>query len=89
LPQTAVSSNPYGDSVFIVHKPEGEGPATVAKRFVTTGEVRGDQVAITKGLKPGVTVVTSGQLKLQEGAAIKVNNEVQPADDPSPTPANR
>jgi membrane fusion protein (multidrug efflux system) len=89
LPQTAVTTNPYGESVFIVQEPDGEGPATVTKRFVTTGDRRGDQVAVTEGVKPGETVVTSGQLKLREGARIKVNNEVQPASDPAPTPENR
>lgn len=89
LPQTAVVSNPYGDSIFVVQDSEGEGPPTVAKRFVRTGARRGDQVAITEGVEPGQTVVTSGQLKLQDGAAIRVNNEVTPDNDPSPTPPNR
>jgi len=89
LPQTAVTTNPYGESVFVVQAAEGDKPATVSKRFVTTGERRGDQVAISEGVKPGETVVTSGQLKLREGSRIKVNNEVQPANDPAPTPENR
>jgi membrane fusion protein (multidrug efflux system) len=89
LPKTAVTSNPYGQSVFVVQEGEGDGPATVSKRFVTTGDSRGSQVAITEGIQPGDTVVTSGQLKLREGARIEVNNEVQPASDPSPTPQNR
>lgn len=89
LPKTAVTSNPYGQSVFVVQEAEGDGPATVTKRFVTTGDSRGSQVAIREGIKPGDTVVTSGQLKLREGARIQVNNEVQPDSDPSPTPENR
>jgi len=89
LPQTAVTTNPYGESVFIVQAPEGDGPPTVTKRFVTTGDRRGDQVAISEGVEPGETVVTSGQLKLREGARIQVNNEVTPANDAAPTPENR
>lgn len=89
LPQTAITSNPYGDSVFLVEEPEGEDSPTVTKRFVTTGERRGDQVAVTEGVAAGETVVTSGQLKLSEGARIKVNNEVQPANDPDPRPVNK
>ena len=89
LPQTAVATNPYGESVFVVQPAEGDGPATVTKRFVRTGERRGDQVAITQGVEAGETVVTSGQLKLREGARIQVNNDVQPDNDPSPQPANK
>ena len=89
LPKTAVTSNPYGQSVFVVKAAEGDGPATVTKRFVTTGDSRGSQVAIREGVKPGDTVVTSGQLKLREGASIQVNNQVQPDSDPSPKPENR
>ena len=59
---------------------------TVKQTIVTTGETRGDQVAILKGLQPGTTVVTSGQLKLQNDAPIKIDNSVQPADSPDPTP---
>ncbi len=92
LPQTAVTTNPYGESVFLVREETGPdgGPAkTVTRRLVTTGDRRGDQVAITEGVAPGDTVVTTGQLKLREGAAIRVNNEVQPADQAAPTPENR
>ncbi|MEF8793284.1 efflux RND transporter periplasmic adaptor subunit [Thiohalorhabdus sp.] len=89
LPKTAITSNPYGDSIFVVEEPEGKGALTVTKRFVTTGDRRGDQVAVTEGLAAGETVVTSGQLKLSEGARIEANNEVQPANDPDPRPVNK
>jgi membrane fusion protein (multidrug efflux system) len=89
IPQTALSTNPYGESVFVVQAAEGDGPPTVTKRFVRSGTRRGDQVAITEGVEAGDTVVTSGQLKLREGAPIQVNNSVQPGNDPSPTPPNQ
>jgi membrane fusion protein, multidrug efflux system len=54
--------------------------------FVTTGDVRGDQVAIVKGVDAGDTVVTGGQIKLRNGSPLKINNEVQPTDDANPTP---
>jgi len=54
--------------------------------FVTTGATRGDQVAILSGLEEGVQVVTSGQIKLKNGAPLKIDNSVQPADDARPTP---
>lgn len=58
----------------------------VQQTFVVTGGTRGDQVAIVKGLKEGQEVVTSGQIKLKNGAPIKVDNRVQPPNNPNPTP---
>ncbi len=92
LPQAAIVYNPYGDTVYVVHPSKGRGkdgkalPATVQQTFVTLGETRGDQVAILKGIDPGTVVVTSGQLKLKNGAPIVVDNSVQPADQSHPTP---
>ncbi|HJU08707.1 MAG TPA: efflux RND transporter periplasmic adaptor subunit [Rhodanobacteraceae bacterium] len=58
----------------------------VRQTFVTTGQTRGDQVAIVSGIQEGTQVVTSGQLKLKNGAPIKVDNKFKPADNPNPTP---
>jgi membrane fusion protein (multidrug efflux system) len=91
LPQTAVTYNPYGSTVFIA-KPTGKKdkqgkPMLEAQQvFVTTGPTRGDQVAILKGVEEGATVVTSGQLKLKNGTPLIVNNKVQPANSPNPQP---
>ncbi|MBU3595587.1 efflux RND transporter periplasmic adaptor subunit [Polynucleobacter sp. 86C-FISCH] len=91
LPQTAVTYNPYGSTVFIA-KPTGKkdkkgNPALEAQQvFVTTGLTRGDQVAILKGVDEGATVVTSGQLKLKNGTPLIINNKVLPANSPDPKP---
>jgi membrane fusion protein (multidrug efflux system) len=58
----------------------------VQQTFVTTGATRGDQVAILKGLDEGAVVVTSGQIKLKNGAPVTIDNKVQPSDSPNPTP---
>ena len=58
----------------------------VEQTFVTTGLTRGDQVAILSGLKPGVEVVTSGQIKLKNGAPVSIDNSVKPANNPNPSP---
>ncbi len=89
VPQTAVSFNPYGATVFVAESAKGEkadGPRTAKQIFVTTGATRGDQIAILKGLQEGDQVVTSGQLKLKNGAALIVNNKVVPLDDANPAP---
>ncbi|HTS52481.1 MAG TPA: efflux RND transporter periplasmic adaptor subunit, partial [Burkholderiales bacterium] len=93
LPQTAVQFNPYGATVYIVQEttraPNGKPVLTAKQSFVTTGETRGDQVAILSGVKAGETVVTSGQLKLRNGAEVIVNNAVRPSDDAAPRPVDQ
>ena len=96
LPQSAITYNPYGSTVFIVKKASAKKdkdgklqPATgldVQQVFVVTGETRGDQVAIISGLKEGQEVVTSGQIKLKNETAVVIDNTVQPANSPNPTP---
>jgi membrane fusion protein (multidrug efflux system) len=91
LPQTAISYNPYGSTVFLLKPGEkkddaGNVPLVAQQVFVITGATRGDQVAILKGLEEGQQVVTSGQLKLKNGTAVVVDNTVQPANSPNPTP---
>ena len=93
LPQTAITYNPYGETVFVVEKagqgPQGK-PEWVAKQtFVTIGSLRGDQVAILKGIKAGDTVVTGGQLKLKSGSRVVINNNIQPSNEAAPEPTDQ
>ncbi|WP_233586605.1 efflux RND transporter periplasmic adaptor subunit [Legionella sp. km772] len=89
LPQSAISFNPYGNIVYVVkestNKDDKNQPELIAKQvFVTLGDTRGEQVAVLKGIEPGETIVTSGQLKLRNGSSIKVNNKIQPGDKANP-----
>jgi membrane fusion protein (multidrug efflux system) len=89
LPASAISYAPYGDSVFVVETlrgPKGETYKGVRQHFVKLGSARGDQVAILSGIKAGDEVVSSGVFKLRNGAAVQVNNDVRPANDPAPKP---
>jgi membrane fusion protein (multidrug efflux system) len=89
LPQTAITYNPYGATVFVaVDKKDAKGnPQLQAQQiFITPGPTRGDQVAILKGVSEGATVVTSGQLKLKNGSPLRIDNSVQPLNDANPTP---
>ncbi len=91
LPASAISYAPYGDSVYVVDDlkgPDGKTYRGVSQKFVELGASRGDQVAVLSGLEPGEEVVTSGVFKLRNGAAVLVNNEVQPSNDPSPNPTD-
>ena len=88
LPQTAITYNPYGATVFVAQKkPGGSDKDLVAQQsFVTLGPTRGDQVAIVKGVQEGELVVTSGQMKLINGVPLIIDNSVLPANDPNPSP---
>jgi membrane fusion protein, multidrug efflux system len=85
LPQTAITYNPYGATVFLANK-SADGSLVAQQVFVTVSATRGDQAAIISGVKEGDTVVTSGQLKLKNGTVLLVDNSVTPKDDPNPTP---
>jgi membrane fusion protein, multidrug efflux system len=89
LPASAISYAPYGDSVFVVSDLKGQNGRTyrgVRQQFVKVEGTRGDQVAVVSGVNPGDEVVTSGTFKLRNGAAVQINNKVQPGNNPAPNP---
>lgn len=89
LPASAISYAPYGDSVFIVEDlkgPDGKPYRGVRQQIVKLGGARGDQIAVLSGVKPGEEVVTSGAFKLRPGAAVQINNQVRPANNPAAKP---
>jgi membrane fusion protein (multidrug efflux system) len=89
LPASAINYAPYGDSVFVItdlKDPSGKTYRGVQQQFVKVEGSHGDQVAIVSGVNPGDEVVTSGVFKLRNGAAVQVNNKVQPGNNPAPKP---
>jgi membrane fusion protein, multidrug efflux system len=89
LPASAINYAPYGDSVYVVsdlQDPHGKAYRGVSQRFVKLEGSRGDQVAVVSGVKPGDEVVSSGVFKLRNGAAVQVNNKVQPGNNSAPKP---
>lgn len=80
IPQVALDETLYGDSVFVVKSVKGKDgkPELMATRtYVTVGEQRADQVAITQGLNVGDQVVTFGQVKIPtDQAPVTINNNV-------------
>ncbi|MFC4728049.1 efflux RND transporter periplasmic adaptor subunit [Coralloluteibacterium thermophilus] len=87
IPQTAISFNPYGNSVYVITEaaPEdgeaaGQAPTLVVnQRFVRTGATRGDFIAVLEGLQPGERVASSGLLKLRNGAAVVIGEDAPEA----------
>lgn len=99
VPETAISFNPYGEIIYTLtpiektkkerKKKDSVQYYTAHQSFVTTGDIRGDQIAVLQGLKEGDLVVTSGQLKLKNGSRVYINNEVVPSNDPNPQPIDQ
>jgi membrane fusion protein (multidrug efflux system) len=76
-PAPAMSAAEPGAAVAADAPAEEKEPAprlTVERRFVRVGPTLGNRVAIVEGIKAGEMVVTSGQLKLQPGAAVRIDN---------------
>ena len=93
LPQTAITYNPYGDTVYVVDNKGtdagGKPQLTARQTFITIGPTRGDQVAVLKGVEDGDTVVTAGQIKLHNGSVVLIDNSVTPTADAAPVPVDR
>ena len=89
LPASAINYAPYGDSVFVVTQlkdPSGQTYRGVRQQVVRLGGSRGDQIAVISGVNPGEEVVSSGVFKLRNGAAVRINNKVQPGNSRAPKP---
>ncbi len=93
VPRTAISFNAYGATVFrvLANGNDAKGqPQFIAKQaFITTGETRGDQIAIMNGINAGDQIVTSGQIKLHNGSPVRIDNSIQPSNDSAPLPIDK
>jgi membrane fusion protein (multidrug efflux system) len=81
----AAESPPGGPGQATAAQGKGERKLVAERRFVKTGQARDDRVAIIEGLKAGEEVVTTGQLKLNPGATIRIDN-AQPLIRPEERP---
>jgi len=93
LPETALTTSLYGDFIYVVVPADKDGKATtgkldetnkgqnlVAKQvFVKIGRSSEGRVEIKEGVKPGDVVVNAGQNRLTNGAAVAIDNSVQPS----------
>lgn len=85
LPETAITYSLYGDSVYVVEPATSENEAMTVKRaYVTVGERRDGQVVISQGLSGGETVVTAGQLKLDNGARVSLSADAAATQSQQP-----
>ena len=66
VPTSAVQTSQQGEFVYVVKQDN-----KVEMRLVTTAVAVGEETVIEKGVAPGETVVTDGQLRLTPGAAVE------------------
>lgn len=74
LPAVAVAYSLYGDTVFVVGKPDG-AQFGVERREVTVEGQRESKVGVSAGLEEGDQVITSNQHQLNSESRVKVNNK--------------
>ena len=71
IPETAITYSTHGSSVFVLRLAE-KGQGFVAQQlFVTAGDRQHGLIVIEKGLTANDKVITSGQLRLYNGAAVQ------------------
>jgi membrane fusion protein (multidrug efflux system) len=92
VPLSAVKYAPYGDSVFVVTRSQGEGGGgkpgqNLEQHFVKLGQIRGDRVAVISGVQAGEEVVTAEVFRLRNGAAVTVRRPDSGGAAPAPVPA--
>ena len=67
VPTQAVQTGQQGQYVFVLKQDQ-----TVEQRPITVGVASGSSTIVTRGLNPGETVVTDGQVRLIPGAKVEV-----------------
>jgi membrane fusion protein (multidrug efflux system) len=77
VPNTAITYNTFGDNVYVVTT-DAQQQLIAHERVVQVRDQRDGAALIASGVQAGDTVVTAGQNKLHDGAAVAVNNSVQP-----------
>ena len=77
VPETAIEYGLYGSSVYVVDQTDLKN-LVVKKTFIQIGTHRRGRTSIASGLAKDELVVTAGQLKLNNGAAVILS------DDPGP-----
>lgn len=78
VPASAIAFTLYGNSAFVVKEEPGpDGPARLVARRVAieTGERRGVDVVVSRGLSAGDRVVTVGQVRLDNGSVIEATDQ--------------
>lgn len=86
IPNTAISYSLYGNSVYVIEKDKTDpNSLTVQRTFIKTGPQQGNYTVVRSGLKAGQLIVSSGELKLQNGTRVVINNDIKLDTSLNPT----
>ncbi|MEL1241181.1 efflux RND transporter periplasmic adaptor subunit [Flavobacterium flavipallidum] len=66
IPRTAFVGSVSSNQVFVVEN------GTAKLKTITAGRILGDKVEVLNGLSDGETVVTTGQINLQDGSKVEI-----------------
>lgn len=79
IPETAIDFSLYGNAVYVVVEEgkdkEGKAKTIVKRHYVEVGDHQNGKASITKGLNVNDRVVISGQLKLDDGTPVMVDQK--------------
>lgn len=81
VPETSIDFSLYGNSVYVVTEngkdKQGNAKTVVKRHYVTIGDRKNGKVAILQGIKAGDLVVTTGQLKIDDGSNVVIDPKAQ------------
>jgi membrane fusion protein, multidrug efflux system len=72
VPAVAVQTSQQGQFVYVVNADQ-----TVEMRKIALDRTIGDDAVISDGLKDGETVITDGQLRVNQGATVQIISDKQ------------
>jgi multidrug efflux system membrane fusion protein len=76
VPQSAVQHGQQGLWAYVVNDHQ-----RVEAKPIEVGESNSDNAVVTRGLRPGERVVSAGQYRLQNGAAVVIAPEAKPTQE--------
>jgi multidrug efflux system membrane fusion protein len=79
IPSQAIAAGQDGTFVYVVN-----ADSTVSPRQVVSSRTVQGEAVIDKGLRPGETVVTDGQVRLIPGSKVQIKNSLSDADADTP-----
>jgi len=75
IPETAINYTLYGETVYVVSQQSDANGATfmqAKQKIVTLGKSKDGDIHVLSGLEAGDVIVTTGQVRLSNGAHVKV-----------------
>lgn len=75
IPETAINYTLYGETVYLLSEQKNQAGDTFLQadqRIVTLGKSKEGSIHVLEGLNEGDLIVTSGQVRLSNGAHVKI-----------------